>query len=195
MEDLAGVGSGREDRVVAEDLGVAVCGALLGFAGHLADRGVHVDHHPVVSRARSQLPRPGHDLADHRLELADMPEAERPQEDAQRGGGHHPMTQHPPGVPGAQDVGVVDVAGAGDKGVHQRQHLAARSGAADQTGHTDRSVHQRRDTEPGRQRRDHDQPGVGHQPLIVEAHRQPVRDVRYWPHRKCLPGEGWMLAW
>ena len=40
VQDLAGVGAGGEDRVVAERSGVAVGGALLLLAVHLADRRV-----------------------------------------------------------------------------------------------------------------------------------------------------------
>jgi hypothetical protein len=47
-------------------------------------------------------PRPREDLLADPVELADMPEGKRAQEGPQRGGRHHPVTQHPPGDATAQ---------------------------------------------------------------------------------------------
>ena len=124
-----------------------------------------------------------------------MPETERPQEYAQGRRGHHLMPQDPPGATGAQHIRVVDVAGASHNRMHQGENLAAGTGPADQAGHAHRGVDQPPDTQPGRQRGHHQQPGVGHQTLIIEAHRQPVGDMRYWSHRKCLPDESGRSAW
>jgi hypothetical protein len=54
-----------------------------------------------------------------------MAEGEGAQERAQRRRCHHPVGQHSLGASRAQHIGVVDVAGTGHDGVHERQHLAA----------------------------------------------------------------------
>ena len=52
----------------------------------------------------------------------------------------------------------------------------------------DRRVHQRLEIESNRQRAHQQQPGIGHQVLVVERHLDPVDHMRYSTHRKCLPG-------
>ena len=77
--------------------------------------------------------------------------------------------EHRRGRTGAQHVGVIDVRSAGDHRVHQRQHLAARTGATDPADQPHRRVDQRLQPEPLRQRRDEQQPGVGDQVRVVEG--------------------------
>ena len=74
------------------------------------------------------------------------------QERSQRGGGHHPMAEHSGGLSCPQDIGVIDMAGPGCDGVHQRQHLASRTGTADQAGHAQGLFHNASHPEPGSQR-------------------------------------------
>jgi hypothetical protein len=75
---------------------------------------------------------------------------------------------------------------------HRTAALATQAGVADVAGRAHHGVDQLTDAQPGRQRRHH-QRGVGHQPLIVEvtAGRSGTCDLA---SKKCLPGEGWMLA-
>ena len=68
MQDLAGVGPGGQQRVVAELAGVAVRGALLGVAVDLADRGVHI-HHQRPRRSGAEFPGPGDRPAEDGFEL------------------------------------------------------------------------------------------------------------------------------
>jgi hypothetical protein len=145
------------------------------------------DGHRVLAGAGAQLPRPAQRLRDHRVELADMPERERPQQRAQGGRGHHPERQHRRGRPGAQHVGVIDVAAPGQDRGHQRQHLAARAGPADPADQPHRLADQFLHPETGHQRRRYHQPGVRHQARVVEDRFDPVDPARYSPHRKCLP--------
>ena len=63
---------------------------------------------------------------------------------------------------------MIDVAGPGDHRVHQRQHLAARTGTADPADQAHRGVDQRLQPEPLRQRRDQQQTGVGDQVRLIE---------------------------
>ena len=182
MQDFAGARPGGHDGVVAQHLGVAEGRALFVLAGHLADGGVDVDDQPPCSRACPHRPRPPQRLAHHRLELTDVAEGEGPQERAQGGGGHHPVREHPRTAARAQHVGVVDVGAAGDDGVHQSQDLAAGQRTADASAETDSGVHQPLETETHDQRADEDEPGVGHQVGVVEAHRDPIDPVRYSTH-------------
>jgi len=73
------------------------------------------------------------------LELAEVPEAERPRERAQRGSGNDPMPQHPAAATGAQHISMVDVAGTSHDRMHQRQDLASGIGTTNQAGHAHRS--------------------------------------------------------
>ena len=86
-------------------------------------------------------------------------------------------------------VGVIDVAGAGDHRVDQRQHLAARASAADPADQAHRRVDQCLKPEPLRQRGDEQQTGVGDQVRLVEDEVDAVQTMGYSRHWKCL------LAW
>jgi hypothetical protein len=77
VHNLAGVGSGGQQRVVAADLGVAKARALLLVAVDLADRGVDVEHDRLVARTGAHGPRPAQRLTGHDVELTEMPEGER----------------------------------------------------------------------------------------------------------------------
>ena len=66
----------REDRVVAEDLGVAVGSTTFELAEHLTDRRVDVDHQLVVTGARPERPGAPEGVTDHLFELPDMTETE-----------------------------------------------------------------------------------------------------------------------
>ena len=76
VNDLAGIGPGGEQRVIAEDFRVPVGGALFGLAGHLTDRGVHVDHDPALAGSGAHGPRPCERVSNDGFELADMTERE-----------------------------------------------------------------------------------------------------------------------
>jgi hypothetical protein len=74
VQDLAGVRACRDDWVEAELSRVAVAGALLGVAVDLTDEGVDVDHQPPGAGSGPGLPRAAQRLAEHPVELADVPE-------------------------------------------------------------------------------------------------------------------------
>ena len=106
------------------------------------------------------------------VELADMPERERPQKRPQRRRGHHRVPQHQAGRPGAQHVHVIDAVSAGEHPMHQAHHLAARQRRPRCLGiepHT--VVHQLLDTQPLGQRPRQQQPRVADQTLLIEANR------------------------
>jgi hypothetical protein len=111
-----------------------------------------------------------------------MAEGEGPQERAEGGGGHHPVGKHGLAGPRAQHVSVVDVGPAGDDGMDQCQNLAPWKSAADATSETNGGVDQPLEAQAQHQRAYEDEPGVGHQVGIVEAHRNAIDPVRYSTH-------------
>jgi hypothetical protein len=116
MKDLTGPGAGREQRVIAEDLGVAVRGALFVMAVNLRDRRIDIDHEILARRGpATQVPHPFQDPVRDGIELADMTERERPQERPDRRRGHHPQRQHPLRRPRPQDVDVINVSRPSDE--------------------------------------------------------------------------------
>lgn len=168
--------------MIAEDLGVTEPGAVLEFAGDLTDRGVDVDHQRRLSRSRTELPGPLEHPTDDRFKLADMTERERPEKRAERRRCHHPMTEHPSSRAGAEHVGMIDVGGAIDHCVHQRQHLATRSCPANATDQLDGGVDQSLQAETLRQGRHQQQPGVGDQVRIIEGGVDAIDRLRYSRH-------------
>ncbi len=82
---------------------------------------------------------------------------------------------------------MVDVAGAANHGMNQRHDLAARASSAHPLGQAHRGVHQMLEFEAQGHGGDKQEPGVGHQARLVEAHSNPIMRVRYSTHRKCLP--------
>ena len=92
------------------------------------------------------------------------------------------MRQHRLRGTGPEDVGVIDMAGAGDHGVDQGQHLAAGTGTADAADQAHRGVDQRLQLEPCRQRRNKQQTSVGDQVRLIEDDVNAVETVRYSRH-------------
>lgn len=76
VQHLAGVGACCEQRMVPKSLRVAVGGADLVLAVHLADRRVEVDDEAI--RETEKRPGAGDRLSDHGVELADVAEGEAP---------------------------------------------------------------------------------------------------------------------
>jgi len=175
-----------QDRVVAELLGVPVGGTVLLLVADLVDGRVDIDDEALVTWSRAERPGGGERLTDHLFQLADMAEGERPQERAQRGRRHHLVLEHLCGRSCAQHVGMVDVAGAGHHGVHQRQDLPSRPEPANPPRVVDRGVAEPLEPKTLGQRGDEHQAGAGHQVRLVEGHCNPVDPARYWSQRKCL---------
>ena len=76
VEDLARPRPHGDQGVVAEHLGVAIAGSVLGLAAYLADGGVEVDDELVGPRSRSECPGPAQRLAQHPVQLTDVAEGE-----------------------------------------------------------------------------------------------------------------------
>ena len=80
MQYLAGVGSGGQQRMVAEHPGVAVGRALLGMPVDLTHGRVHIHRQRPSTRSGTGRPGPGEDLFGQPVQLTDMPEGEPAQE-------------------------------------------------------------------------------------------------------------------
>src|SRR5664280_1068836 len=170
--------------MVAEHLRVAVGGTLLLVAVDLTDGGLDALSEAVLTRAGTYGPGPGQHCLAQGVELANVAEGEGTQERAERGGGHHPVPEDPPGRTGAQDVGVVDAVGSGHHGVDESEHLAARQCVTRSVTEVDQLVGQLTHPESFRQRGHQCEPGAGHRPGVVEGHCKTRRTVRFCVHRK-----------
>ena len=115
---------------------------MLGPAAHLTHRGVQIHSHlPSVGR-RAHRPRPAKRQLGRFVELAHMPERERPQERPRSRRRHHLKGQHRTRRARPQPVGVIDAAAAHQHRRRHRQHLAARARAR-RAAQTHRVVDQR----------------------------------------------------
>jgi len=92
------------------------------------------------------------------------------------------MPEHRCGRSGAQHVRMIDVGGAGDHRVRQRQHLATRPCATNAVAQLHRRVDQRLKIETIRQRRGQQQASFGDQIRIIERHLDAVNRARYSCH-------------
>jgi len=90
VQRLARVRPGGEDRVVAQQLRVAVGGALLQAPADLADEAVDIDHQPPITGAGARLPGARQRLGQQLVELAHVPEGEGAQTRPQRRGRRQP---------------------------------------------------------------------------------------------------------
>jgi len=204
MQHLAAVGAGGQQRMVAESVGVAVAGALLVVAMHLADGGVHIHHQRPIAGSGARRPRPGEELAGHLVELADVPEGKRAQEGPNRRWGHDLVAEHAVGGSRAQQLHIIDAVPARHQRVHQRQQLAPWVGPTRPVTKIHHLVGDLLDLQPLGQRRRQQQPGTGDGTLVIEGDVDLVQQhVRGW-HRKgvlrlgdrdrlaavILPGQG-----
>ena len=99
-----------------------------------------------------------------------MAEGEHPEEDPKGRGRRHAKQQHETRRPGAQVVGVVDVARAGEDREDERQHLATRMRTADPSGERDGLVDQALEPQPDHERSGQKKPGIGDETRLVEHH-------------------------
>jgi hypothetical protein len=106
-----------------------------------------------------------------------MPERERAQKRAQRRRCHHPVTEYRRGLPGPQQIAVIDAVRTQRHRRDERHHLAARVRGAGPITETDRLINQRLDPEPISQHRRQHQTGVGDDALIVKHDARGVRQT------------------
>src|SRR5207245_6284985 len=80
VQHLAPPRACREQRVIPKLFRVPITGALLLITAHLTNEGVDVDHQTLLAGTRTSPPRARERLGEQPIELAHMPEGERPQE-------------------------------------------------------------------------------------------------------------------
>ena len=120
-------------------------------------------------RPRPGGPGPGQQFPAHPVQLADMAPAKAAQEGAQCGRRLDHAAQHPPGAAGTQGVGVVNAVAAGQRRGHQGHQLVARVGPARGIPQVDVFVRQFTKPQAQGQGGGQQQPGIGHQAVIVEG--------------------------
>ena len=179
MDDVAGAGDHREQRVIAANVVVGELGsALLGQPIGLANARVHIDGDRRLARAGARRPGPAQHLAGHLVQLAGVTPGETPQEGADRRRSQHRMPQHRLGGTRSQHVAVVDRVAARQGRVDHRHGLMADIGPPCGVAQVHVGLEQLPQPQVLRQRGRRDQPGVGHQPPVIEDHADPVQAVR-----------------
>ena len=132
-----------------------------------------------VAGAGPSGPGPGQQLAAHPVQLADMPPPEAAQEGPQ-GGRRLDHAAESAGRPAsAQHVSVVDAVAAGQSGGHQRHHLVAGVGPARGVAQVEVHPDQLGQAEVQGQSGRKDQPGIGHQAVVVEGDTDTVGVVAW----------------
>jgi len=194
MQQLAGVGPAGQQRVVAKPVGVAVGGPTLGVAVDLAHRRIDIDHQLLGARAGAGGPGSGQQGLGDLVELADVAEGERPQERAQRGGGHHPMPEDLLGAPGPQQAGVVDGVAGGHHRVQQGQHLAAGPVVAGSVAEVDQFVDDGLHPQAFGQGCGQCQAGVGDRVVVIEGDDEAAGGCATMALERCPPSWGSWLA-
>jgi len=112
------------------------------------------------------------------VELADVPERERPQERPERRRRRDRVPEDLTTSPRAQQVAVIDAVRAECHRRDERHDLRARVRRARPVTEVDAAVNQRLDPQTPRERgRQHD-PGVGDRPLIIELNPDGVQSDR-----------------
>jgi hypothetical protein len=124
VEDLTGVGSCREERVIAEHVGITEARALLVITVDGTDRRVEVDRHLLLTRSRAERPGAGKHRLGELVELTDVSEAAAPEEGPERRRRHHLVTEHGCGRTRAEHVGILDAVRPDNHRVHERRHAA-----------------------------------------------------------------------
>ena len=112
---------------------------------------------------------PGQQLAAHPVQLADVAPTEAAQEGAQSGGRLDRAAQGAGGPAGAQHAGVVNAVAASQRRRNQGHHLVARVRAARGAAKVEMVVDQFGQAQAPSQGGRQDQPGLGHQAVIVEG--------------------------
>ena len=125
---------------------------------------------PAAHARREELPA-------HPVELADMAPAEAAQEGAQGGGGLDAEAQDPAGSAGAQGVCVVDRVAARERGHDEREQLVAHVRPAGSPAQIEEPIDQSLQAQVESQGGRHEEPGIGHQVVVVEGRINPVDGV------------------
>jgi len=96
-------------------VGVPIAGTLLVIAIDLTNERINIHNEPIVAWSGACRPRPPEAVSEYSVELADVPEGERPQERPERRRSRHSMAQHRPCLARAKHVTIIDA-------VHAERH-------------------------------------------------------------------------
>ena len=146
-----------------------VARALLGQSVGLADGGIEVDGKWRVAGSGAGLPGPGQQLAAHPVQLADVAPAETAQEGPRVEGALTAPPRARARPAGAQHVGIVDAVAPSQRGGHQRHYLVAGVGPARCIAQVQALLYQLGKAQVASQGDREDQPGIGHQAVVVEG--------------------------
>ena len=127
MQHLSGIRPCGEQRMVAEHMGVAVGGCLLGLAVHLGDRRVDVDGHGGLPWSSPAAQARASTASARRSSWRTCPKVNERRNVGERGRRHDPVPEHLGAGGAAQHIGVVDRVAAGHDRM-QRHHFPAGSG-------------------------------------------------------------------
>jgi ribosomal protein S15P/S13E len=114
-----------------------------------------------------------------------MPERERPQKRSQRRRGRDAVAEHRPGLPGSQQVAVLDAVRAQGHRQDHRHDLAPRIGRSGTVSQRHRLIDELLDPQSLSQQRGQHHPGIGNDPLVIKQH-----DRLLVHHVGDLPSEG-----
>ena len=120
----------------------------------------------------------GEELPADPVELADVTPAEAAQEGAQGGGGLQAEAEDPLGAAGPQRVRIVDAVAAGKRGHDKRQELVADIRPTGPGAEVEVFVDEGLEAEMGGQGGRQEEPGVGHQAVVIKGCVEPVEAVR-----------------
>ena len=164
--------------MVAADTGVAVVpGPFLLEPAGLADGGVQIDGQGIAAGPRSGRPGPLEQFAADPVELAHGAPGEAAQERAQGGRRLDPEAQHPARATGPQRIGIIDDVAARERRQHQRQELVADVGPAHCRPQVEVLIDQLPEAQMLCQGGRQQEPGSGHQAVVVEGRVEPVEAV------------------
>ena len=121
----------------------------------------------------------GQQLAAHPVQLTDIAPPEAAQEGTQRGWRPDRAAQGAGRPAGAQHIGVVNAVAPSQRGGHQRHHLVARVRPARGAAKVEMVVDQFGQAQAPGQGGRKDQPGIGHQAVIVEGDADAVGVVAW----------------
>ena len=179
-QHVAGAGGDGQQRVIASLAGVVVAPRpLLRQPVSFADGGVQVDGQRPVAGSRPSSPGPGQQLPAHPVQLADVPPPEAAQERPQGGWRLDHATESASGPAGAQHVGVVNAVAASQRRRNQGQHLVARVRPTRGIAQVEALLDQLGETQVQGQRGRQDQPGIGHQAVIIKGNLDAVGALRW----------------
>ena len=152
----------------------------------LADGGVQVDGERPVAGSTTSGPGPGQQFPAHPVQLADMAPPEAAQEGPQGGGCLHRAAQDTGRPTGAQRIGAVDAVAARQRRGDQGHHLVSRVRPPRRIPQVEVMVNQLTQAEIQGQCGRKDQPGIGHQAVVVEGYLDAV-GVLKWQHLLGAP--------